>query len=50
MTVLHRVDRSLPDGVTDRPVEGHHVPEASTFGSVVDRTDPVLVVFLRHYG
>ena len=47
---MHTVRRPVPAEVLDRRVEGFGVVAGSTFGSLVDGDEPVLVVFLRHYG
>ena len=47
---MHAVRRPIPTEVLDRRVEGYGLRDNSTFGSLVDGDEPVLVVFLRHYG
>ncbi len=47
---MHAVRRPVPAEVLDRRVQGHGIADGTTFGSLVDGDEPVLVVFLRHYG
>jgi hypothetical protein len=42
------VPRTLPDGVLDHHVDGHHIGPGPLSGLL--GTAPTLLVFLRHYG
>ncbi|MEL6892193.1 MAG: hypothetical protein AAFP84_11390 [Actinomycetota bacterium] len=51
---MRPADRAIPAEVLARPVSGHHVQSGASLGSLLEMTsdgvEPVLLVFLRHYG